>query len=252
MAGVLDLRDVLELVDDSFHDGAFAEQQLIDQRHQPVLHVGLEAGNQLKAKGFQQLLKERLGDVASVSEELAEQPLDQTGHRLAVIDVAGGQGQIEQFALVVDEEMKFEAEEPAHRGLASSRQASEHLVLRDAVRVADGQRRGVQERDTGTCSQTRPQVGAQGQPGRRDELHKARITDQTRKLSPPVDEDVVNVEGLEISVMRLVEPDQDGHDLAQAQASRSVAPGQASRQALALPRRLERTAEIIDSAEQFE
>ncbi len=36
---VLDLRDILELVDDRFDDGAFTKQELVHKRHESVFHV---------------------------------------------------------------------------------------------------------------------------------------------------------------------------------------------------------------------
>lgn len=49
MTGMLDLRDILQLVDDRFDDGSLAQQQFVSQGHQPVLHVGLEPRDQLHA-----------------------------------------------------------------------------------------------------------------------------------------------------------------------------------------------------------
>ena len=57
MAGVLDLRNVLQLVEHGLDDRPLTQQQFIGQWEQPVLHVGLEFGNQLHAKRVEQLLK---------------------------------------------------------------------------------------------------------------------------------------------------------------------------------------------------
>ena len=73
MAGVLDLGDVPEMIDDRFDDGVLPQQQVFRQRHQAVLHVRAQLGHQANTKGFQQELKEWLGDVAFVTEEIVEQ-----------------------------------------------------------------------------------------------------------------------------------------------------------------------------------
>ena len=42
---VLNLRNILELIDDTFDDGTFAEQDLIDHRHQTIFHVSFDLGD---------------------------------------------------------------------------------------------------------------------------------------------------------------------------------------------------------------
>ena len=51
IAGVLDLRDVFQLVDDALNDGPLAEQELVTPVHQLVFHVGLEFGDQFDVLG---------------------------------------------------------------------------------------------------------------------------------------------------------------------------------------------------------
>jgi len=43
---VLDLGDILELIDDGLDEGAFAQEQLIGERHEDVAHVLAELGDQ--------------------------------------------------------------------------------------------------------------------------------------------------------------------------------------------------------------
>ena len=54
MAGMLDLRNVLELVNDTLDDGSFSQQQLVDQANETVLHVLPDPGDQLEVEGFAQ------------------------------------------------------------------------------------------------------------------------------------------------------------------------------------------------------
>ena len=47
MSRMGNLGDVLELVIDGFDDRSFAKQDLVHDRHQAILHVFSQAGNQL-------------------------------------------------------------------------------------------------------------------------------------------------------------------------------------------------------------
>ena len=49
MAGMLDLRDVFELVIDGLDDRAFPQQQLVKQRQQLVFHILTQLGDELHA-----------------------------------------------------------------------------------------------------------------------------------------------------------------------------------------------------------
>ena len=49
MTGMLDLHDVFQLIVDDFNNRPFAQQQLVGQRHQFVMHVLAELGDQLQA-----------------------------------------------------------------------------------------------------------------------------------------------------------------------------------------------------------
>ncbi len=70
MARVLNLRDILELVDNRLDDGSLAQENLIQQVHELVLHVAFELGNQLDVL-VKKCLKELLGDVPSVGKKFA-------------------------------------------------------------------------------------------------------------------------------------------------------------------------------------
>lgn len=53
MARMLDLRNVLELINDAFNDGSFSKQKLVHPGHQAVLHVLSEFGNELEVECLQ-------------------------------------------------------------------------------------------------------------------------------------------------------------------------------------------------------
>lgn len=84
---------------------------MICQRHETVLHIGAQLGDQLNVEGVQQELKKRLGDVALVAKQLAEQLFDQLGNWLAIVNISRRKCQVEQFPSIIEDQMRFEAEE---------------------------------------------------------------------------------------------------------------------------------------------
>ena len=60
MPGMLDLRNILELVDDTFNNGSFAQEKLVMQSDQTILHVLSQAGDELNTKGVKEQFKECL------------------------------------------------------------------------------------------------------------------------------------------------------------------------------------------------
>ena len=72
MAGMLDLRDVFELIGDGLDDGSFAQQELVGPVQQPVVHLFTQLGDELKPVGDQQLLGQGLREIAFIAKELAD------------------------------------------------------------------------------------------------------------------------------------------------------------------------------------
>jgi len=79
MAGMSNLRNVLELIIDRLNPGSLADQQLIHQRQQPIGHIVVDWGNQLQLL-VPQLLKQDLIEVAPVTDQLAPQLFGQRGY----------------------------------------------------------------------------------------------------------------------------------------------------------------------------
>ena len=75
MPGMLNLGDVLELIDNAFDDGSFAQQDLVSQRDQAVLHILAQPGDQLHIEGFKQVGEQRLRDIAPIAKQFAPQAL---------------------------------------------------------------------------------------------------------------------------------------------------------------------------------
>src|SRR3954462_12597872 len=118
------------------------EQGFIVERYGQRLHVPADAGEQCQP-ATQQVLRQLLADITLVAEQLADQVAGQRRDRRGVMDVARGQLQGDNFIAVVEDEVQFEAEEPAHRGLAALGQIGENLVPADAMIIADRQRGGI-------------------------------------------------------------------------------------------------------------
>lgn len=131
VAGVLNLGNVLELVDDGLNDGSFAHQPLVAQVHQAVGHVLTQPRDEVESL-LKKQLGERSGDVASVANEFAAQSLDQERNRTAIIHISWSQATGQQLSLVIDRQMEFEAKEPAHSRLAASGLSCKDPVLTDA------------------------------------------------------------------------------------------------------------------------
>ena len=60
VASMFDLGNVLELIDHRLNNGPLAQQDLVDQVHQAVLHVGFDLGDELQPEGLHKLFEERL------------------------------------------------------------------------------------------------------------------------------------------------------------------------------------------------
>ena len=75
MAGMLNLRNILELVDDGFDNGALAQKNLVEVGQQFVAHVLFEFGDQVEVV-FGQQVGEPLGDVPFVGKQLAPELLE--------------------------------------------------------------------------------------------------------------------------------------------------------------------------------
>ena len=118
MTGMLNLRNILELVNDGLNDHSFAQQELVRKVHEMVLHVFAQPGDELESL-FKEQFAQRSGNVAAIPEQLATQVLDHANNRSPIIDIAWGQTTGEQFPLIVDGQVQLEAKEPAHARFAT-------------------------------------------------------------------------------------------------------------------------------------
>lgn len=103
MPGMLNLRDVLELVNDGFDNGALADQQLVREPHQVVFHVASGFGKELDAIGLKESFCQRFGNIASVSEDFTVEVFKQGLYRFAVVSIARCDLDVEQLVEMTPE-----------------------------------------------------------------------------------------------------------------------------------------------------
>jgi hypothetical protein len=247
--GVFNRLDVLELVVDGFDDGPLASQHRIDKRHEFVAHVLADFRDELQSL-LPEFQKESLGHVAPIPNEFTRQAVGQGRDGLTVVNIAWGQAKGPSRPPVVDHQMQLEPVEPAHGGLAAPRDLLEYLVTVDAAVVTDDQGRGIDEGDPGVDPTAGVQVDASWHQRRWDQGDEAAITQQTRKLTAGVSAPMEQIKCLEVTVLRLMKGDQDRHALAERQAAGPLPLALAAGEELAMPRREERPAELINITEQ--
>lgn len=118
VAGVLDLANVLELVEDRLDERPLAQQEPVGELEELVAHVLAQFGDEAQSVGEQEAFGERRGDIALVAKELAEELAEETprqaGHWPSVVGIAGSETEREQLAAIIDDQMQFEAVKPPH------------------------------------------------------------------------------------------------------------------------------------------
>src|SRR5262249_51357006 len=236
-------------------DGALTQQQFIGELHQTVAHLLAQPSYEMQPVLADQLLDERLRDVALVSEELANEGAGlpcELGHGLAIIDIAGAKAETEQLSAVVDHQMQLAAIEPAERGLAPAGRGGKDAVLADTRRMADLQRRRVDKADAGAAAHLLVEIGEEWDNDRRHQLHEALLAHQRGKLAAQVPLDMLGVGGLEGAVGGAMEPEKKGHDLAGVQLWGASPAAPAAGELLRFPARRESLPELIHRAEHVE
>ena len=212
---MLQLRNVLQLVIDGFYHGPLAEQHLVGHAHQAVLHVVPHLGDELDAID-EQLMEEFLGYVALVADQFSVDFPHEVLYlqRLPVVDIRRGDHETQHFALLVDDEMHLEAEEPSHGALAPHGDALEHLVAVDALVAADAHRRGVDEVDARALAQQHLLDEDQQRQGHFPlQFHEPVVRHGLGEEVAPVLAHIPKVKVLQATVPFHVEGYEDGHHL---------------------------------------
>ena len=81
--------------------------------------------------------------------------MDHLGNRLAVVDIARREHQIEQFPAVIEDQMELESKKPPSGGLPTLGQPGKDLVGVDPRVLANRQGCGIHERNP----RAKPQTG---------------------------------------------------------------------------------------------
>ena len=96
VAGVLNLGDILELVNDGLNDETFTRQQFVFENDQSVFHVFANRRDRQRAvcrhqwrSPCEELLKERFGEIAAVADQLPHSRLAICGTGLRSSVLAG-------------------------------------------------------------------------------------------------------------------------------------------------------------------
>ena len=154
MSGVFNLCDIFQLIIDRLYQGSFSEQDFVRYAHQRVLHVIFHFGCQLYAIK-KEILEQGLPDIPLVRAKFTLYVLQELFlfQRLTVVYVSRCEHEIENLALVIDNQVKLEAEEPSHGTFPASREALKSLVSQYALVPTYTQRRGIHKADTCTSTQ---------------------------------------------------------------------------------------------------
>jgi len=213
-------------------------------------HVFAQPGDELESL-FKEQFGQGSGNVAAIPEQLATKSFDHARNRSPIINVAWSQTTSQQIPSVIDRQVQFKSEEPAHARFATSGVSRKDAVSTDPLGMTDFQRSRIDEADPCTGPKTALQIGKQWQHHTRDQSHKARITHQMRKFTGQMNLNMLHVIGFERSIVGLMKMDQNGHHLAWAELARTLSL-LASLQLAGFPMRLKAQEKVIDITEQFE
>ena len=139
------LSDVFELIVDGPGDGPLAQQELIREGEQPIVHLFTQLDDEAKSLGDQQLLRQRLREITLLTIEAPKEPAGEFRNRAPIIDIAGSQTEGQQVALGISDQVQQTALEPADRSLPVCSTPLKDAVLMDASVVTDGKGNGVAE-----------------------------------------------------------------------------------------------------------
>jgi hypothetical protein len=73
MARMLDLGDVFELISAGLNESSFAEEEFVRPVKQAVVHLLTQLGDQVQPMSHQQMLDQRLREIAFIAKEFADE-----------------------------------------------------------------------------------------------------------------------------------------------------------------------------------
>jgi hypothetical protein len=124
-------------------------------------------------------------------------------------------GQLREGSAVIDinDQMQFEAVKPTHRRFAPLGDIFQYLMAVDASVMTNGDGGRVNKSLSRGLAFTLLEISTQGEQG-----HKALRANSLRKSPFEMAPDIAQVIALEVTIARLMEINDDGHDLTDRQA----------------------------------
>ena len=140
MPGVFHLCNILKLIIYGFHQGSLPKDYLVIHRHQYVLHIAFDLGNDLYPVQEEEV-KKPFVYVSLISAQFTTYFFHKGSvfQRIAVISVGRCYHEVEQLSFVIDDYMELEAEEPTHRTSDTLGYSFENPVVMDSFVVANFQ-----------------------------------------------------------------------------------------------------------------
>src|SRR2546429_8528424 len=86
--------------------------------HEMIFHVFAQPGDEMEPL-FKEQLREGSRNVAAIPKELAAQSFHHLRNRSPIIHIAWSQTTSQQIAAIIDSQVQFKTEEPAHACLAT-------------------------------------------------------------------------------------------------------------------------------------
>ena len=143
---MLHLCDVFQFIVYRFYNSPFPEKQPVRDAQQSPLHVTFEFCDNLYAIN-EQALEEVLADISFVRNQLAIYEFDKSlvFQWLPVIHIPRSYHEVQQFTLLIANQMQFEAKEPSHGTFASFSYTLEYFMNMYPLVLAYSQRSAVYE-----------------------------------------------------------------------------------------------------------
>ena len=194
--------------------------------HQRVLHILTYASDQVNVVD-KQFFEKAPGDVSLVRHEFSEDLFRKllVLQRGTIIRVGLRQLPLDDFSVVVDNDVQFETEEPPHSPFATCGKSPKGFVSSRSLVVTHPNGGGINDRDARAIAQTTV-VEKQIKFERNHLLtfHNAIVREYDGKVLSPLFADHLGVESLECSVARKVKEDETGDNFAVAHLKSTISP----------------------------
>ena len=224
--GVLDLRDVLQLVVYGLDQCPLAQEDFVRDCHKLAFHVALQLCYQLDAV-HEKSGEEVLADVSLVPDQLSEDPLDEgfVPEGIPVVNIARREHEAQELSLFAADQMQLEAVEPSHRTLSPLGEPLEDLVEADTLVPAHPQGGAVHETDARAGSHAASvHEQDEGDHHLPLQLDEAVVGDGVGKQVPHMPAHLIQIKVFQAFVPTQMEQYHDGYHLSVGQPAVPVIP----------------------------